>query len=137
VGRLTVSDLSSKSVRVVELHDQFVDGDAALLVHEASIAFDRGEDMVVDVTMTKVIDEPVIAALVVVRRAARDAGCGFVVQCATGSEVHEQFRPGAGGENLRRAFSRAEAVALARVEGTSRREARPERPGGHTQPARS
>jgi hypothetical protein len=33
VGRLTVSDLSSKSVRVVELHDEFVDGDAALLVH--------------------------------------------------------------------------------------------------------
>jgi hypothetical protein len=136
VGRLTVS-VSSKNVRVVELRDEFVDGDAALLVHEASIAFDRGEHMVVDVTMTNVIDEPVIAALVVVGRAARDADSGFVVQCATGSEVHEQFRPGAGGASLRRAFSRAEAVALARVEGTSRREARPERPGGHTQPARS
>jgi hypothetical protein len=136
VGRLTVS-VSSKNVRVVELRDEFVDGDAALLVHEASIAFDRGEDMVVDVTMTNVIDEPVIAALLVVGRAARDADSGFVVQCATGSEVHEQFRPGAGGASLRRAFSRAEAVALARVEGTSRREARPERPGGHTQPARS
>jgi hypothetical protein len=136
VGRLTVS-VSSKNVRVVELRDEFVDGDAALLVHEASIAFDRGEHMVVDVTMTNVIDEPVIAALLVVGRAARDADSGFVVQCATGSEVHEQFRPGAGGASLRRAFSRAEAVALARVEGTSRREARPERPGGHTQPARS
>jgi hypothetical protein len=133
VGRLTVS-VSSKNVRVVELRDEFVDGDAALLVHEASIAFDH---MVVDVTMTNVIDEPVIAALLVVGRAARDADSGFVVQCATGSEVHEQFRPGAGGASLRRAFSRAEAVALARVEGTSRREARPERPGGHTQPARS
>jgi anti-anti-sigma regulatory factor len=119
LGRLTVSDLPSKHVRVVELHDEFVDGDDAALLRETRTGFDQDQDLVVDLTSTRVIDEQVIAALLLVQRAARDAGRGFVVQCATGSEVHDQFQPSSAGQDLRRAFSRAEAVALARVTGTA------------------
>jgi anti-anti-sigma regulatory factor len=119
LGRLTVSDLPSKHVRVVELHDEFVDGDDAALLRGTRTGFGHNQDMVVDLTSTRVIDEQVIAALLFVQRAAHDAGRGFIVQCATGSEVHDLFQPGSPGEDLRRAFSRAEAVALARVTGTA------------------
>jgi anti-anti-sigma regulatory factor len=112
MGSVKVVPVRTPDVGVIELAGEHHDRTAPEIATTIADVLAAGKHVVIDLSDTRVL-----AALLEARRAAHSAERGFVVQWGTGSQMHALFERIDDAADLRRAYSRREAVAMARVDG--------------------
>jgi anti-anti-sigma regulatory factor len=117
MGSVKVVPVRTPDVGVIELAGEHDDRTAPEIATTIADVLAAGKNVVIDLSDTCVLEPTALAALLEARRAAHSAERGFVVQWESGSQVHALFERIDDAADLRRAYSRREAVAMARVDG--------------------
>jgi anti-anti-sigma regulatory factor len=117
MGSVKVVPVRTPDVGVIELAGEHDDRTAPEIATTIADVLAAGKHVVIDLSDTRVLEPTALAALLEARRAAHSAERGFVVQWGTGSQMHALFERIDDAADLRRAYSRREAVAMARVDG--------------------